>query len=123
MGTGQGSTDGPPGWVRISDIILKVYHHMCKRCKFKDPAQITPVQCNADMFVDDATLLHNNKFDTLALQLIQQIQHDAEIWGRMLWVSGGLLELLKSSYFLLIWAFDKSGKLWIVPEEDLPPNK
>eukprot|EP00957_Ditylum_brightwellii_P080063 6089275-Ditylum_brightwellii.AAC.1 len=80
------------------------------------------VQCNADMFVDDTTLLHNNNFNTPAQQLMQQIQRNIEIWSILLWASGGLLEFLKSSYFLLIWTFAKSGKLQTVPKEDLPPN-
>eukprot|EP00957_Ditylum_brightwellii_P119484 9116684-Ditylum_brightwellii.AAC.1 len=89
--------DGPPGWVLISDIILKVYHCMCKGCKFKDPVQIMSVQCNVGMFADDATLLHNNKFNIQALQFMQQTQHNAKIWGRPLWASGGLLEIAAES--------------------------
>eukprot|EP00957_Ditylum_brightwellii_P141393 10773117-Ditylum_brightwellii.AAC.1 len=83
------------------------------------------IQCNADMFVDNATLLYNNgnKFNTSAQQLMNHIQHDAEIWRRLLWVTGGLLEFLKSTYFLLIWKVAASGKLYIAPEEELLPNK
>eukprot|EP00957_Ditylum_brightwellii_P166741 12692408-Ditylum_brightwellii.AAC.1 len=83
------------------------------------------VQCNADMFVDDATPLHNNgnKFNTPGQQLMNHIQHDAEIWGWLLWATGGLLEFLKSTYFLLIWKLAASGKPYTVPEEELPPNK
>eukprot|EP00957_Ditylum_brightwellii_P090331 6879299-Ditylum_brightwellii.AAC.2 len=82
------------------------------------------VQSNADMFVDDATLLHNNgnKFNTPAQQLMTQIQHGTDIWGQLLWVTGSLLEFLESPYFLLIWQFAASGKPYIVPEKELPPN-
>eukprot|EP00957_Ditylum_brightwellii_P050301 3814802-Ditylum_brightwellii.AAC.1 len=112
-GIGQGSTDEP-----------SKYTTGCKGFAIMDPAQRMKVQSNAGMFVDDATLLHNNgnKFKTPAQQLMTQIQHDAEIWGWLLWVTGSLLELLKSTYFLLIWQFDAPGKPYIVPEEELPPN-
>eukprot|EP00957_Ditylum_brightwellii_P195236 14873966-Ditylum_brightwellii.AAC.1 len=33
-----------------------------------------------------------------------------------------ILEFLKSSYFLVIWNFDVSGRPRIVPEAELPPN-
>eukprot|EP00957_Ditylum_brightwellii_P026389 1996086-Ditylum_brightwellii.AAC.1 len=83
------------------------------------------VQCNEDTFVDNATLLHNNgnKFNNSAQQLMNHIQHDAEIWGQLLWVTGGLLEFFKSTYFLLTWKFAASGKPYIGPEEEPPQTK
>eukprot|EP00957_Ditylum_brightwellii_P067791 5145549-Ditylum_brightwellii.AAC.1 len=83
------------------------------------------VQCNADMFVDNATLLYinSNKFNILAQQLMNPIQHDTEIWGRLLWATGGLVDFLKSTYFLLIWKFAASGKPYIVLKEELPLDK
>eukprot|EP00957_Ditylum_brightwellii_P014395 1083655-Ditylum_brightwellii.AAC.1 len=83
------------------------------------------VQCNADMFVDGATLLHNNgnKFNAPAQQLMNHIQHDAEIWGQQLWVTSRLLEFLKSTYFLLICKFAAPGKPYNVSEKEFPPNK
>eukprot|EP00957_Ditylum_brightwellii_P163203 12427210-Ditylum_brightwellii.AAC.1 len=63
------------------------------------------------MFVDDASLLHNNKrLDADASTLMAHIQHDAETWGQLLWASGGLLELAKSTYFLVIWSFTEAGR-------------
>eukprot|EP00957_Ditylum_brightwellii_P175696 13377765-Ditylum_brightwellii.AAC.1 len=48
--SGQGSTDSPPGWTS-----------------------------NADMFIDDNTLLHNDKsFDISPTELLKRLQHDAE---------------------------------------------
>eukprot|EP00957_Ditylum_brightwellii_P063391 4811504-Ditylum_brightwellii.AAC.3 len=62
--------DGPPGWALISDIILKVYHMLYHGCKMADPDRLVTIQCNIDMFVDDAALLHNNlHLNTSAQQL------------------------------------------------------
>eukprot|EP00957_Ditylum_brightwellii_P166475 12671779-Ditylum_brightwellii.AAC.1 len=81
------------------------------------------LKCNADMFVDDNTLMHNDpQCDATPHTLMTNIQHNAETWGRFLWASGGLLEFLKSTYFLLIWAFAASGQPMIIPEEDLSAN-
>eukprot|EP00957_Ditylum_brightwellii_P010955 830109-Ditylum_brightwellii.AAC.1 len=55
-----GSTNGPPDWALISDITLKVYHWMCKGCQRADPSRQLKVKSNADMLVDNATLLHNS---------------------------------------------------------------
>eukprot|EP00957_Ditylum_brightwellii_P078858 5996555-Ditylum_brightwellii.AAC.1 len=63
------------------------------------------------MFVDDNTLMHNHEQHNAPVDtLLTQIQHDAELWGRLLWIMGGLLEFLKSSYFIVIWAFKPDGK-------------
>eukprot|EP00957_Ditylum_brightwellii_P032643 2474403-Ditylum_brightwellii.AAC.1 len=74
------------------------------------------------MFVDDNTLMHNTPHpSTSAEELMENVQHDAELWRRLLWVTGGLLEFLKSSYFLVIWKFTAKGKPDI--SLNLPPNK
>eukprot|EP00957_Ditylum_brightwellii_P196204 14949951-Ditylum_brightwellii.AAC.1 len=64
------------------------------------------------MFVDDNTLMHNHEqHDAPAATLMTQFQHDAELWGRLPWITGGLLKSLKSSYFIVIWAFTPDGNL------------
>eukprot|EP00957_Ditylum_brightwellii_P007966 603335-Ditylum_brightwellii.AAC.1 len=113
FGIGQGASDGPPGWGAIINIVMKVYAKLAKGCKIKQiqPQGISSLKTNADAFVDDATLLHNtSKFNPSAQELLKQVQHDASIWSRLLWVTGGLLEFLKSSYFLMIWNFTEDGK-------------
>eukprot|EP00957_Ditylum_brightwellii_P124826 9514901-Ditylum_brightwellii.AAC.3 len=53
---------------------------------------------------------------------MDHIQHDAETWGRLLWALGGLLELSKSTYFLVIWSFTEVEKPQILTDQELPPN-
>ena len=80
FGIGQGSTDGPPGWMCIVDPVLKCYNKMAHGCTLICPEQKILAKVNADMFVDDATLLHNViVFHTTAIQLMQQIKHDSEL--------------------------------------------
>eukprot|EP00957_Ditylum_brightwellii_P208734 15358719-Ditylum_brightwellii.AAC.1 len=95
FGISQGSTDGPPGWACISDIILKYYHRLCKGCTIHDPGGLITVKCNADMFVDDSTLMHNSPEIDIPLQkLMENIQYD----------------------------FEPSRRPCIVPESKLPTN-
>eukprot|EP00957_Ditylum_brightwellii_P126213 9622190-Ditylum_brightwellii.AAC.1 len=49
-----------------------------------------------------------------------QIQKDAELWGPLLWITGGLLEFIKSSYFIAVWIFSAEGHPSITTS--LPPN-
>eukprot|EP00957_Ditylum_brightwellii_P160111 12188082-Ditylum_brightwellii.AAC.1 len=73
------------------------------------------------MFVDDNTLMHNTPCpSTSAEDLMENVQHEVKLWGRLLWLTGGLLEFLKSSYFLVIWKFTAEGKPDI--SLNLPPN-
>eukprot|EP00957_Ditylum_brightwellii_P178542 13600007-Ditylum_brightwellii.AAC.1 len=73
------------------------------------------------MFVDDNALMHNtDNFDESVTNLMQQVKHDTEYWGRLLWINGGLLEFLKSSYFIVVWTFTMEEKPEISLE--LPEN-
>eukprot|EP00957_Ditylum_brightwellii_P175448 13356779-Ditylum_brightwellii.AAC.1 len=51
---------------------------------------------------------------------MQKIQYDAELWGRLLWATGGLLEFLESSYLIVIWTFTAEGQPTITTS--LPEN-
>eukprot|EP00957_Ditylum_brightwellii_P034464 2613980-Ditylum_brightwellii.AAC.1 len=79
---------------------------MVHGCTFICPEQKISAKVNADMFVDDATLLHNAiVFNTTAIQLMEQIKHDSKLWDGLVWSAGGLLEFRKSTYFLVICVF------------------
>eukprot|EP00957_Ditylum_brightwellii_P123356 9405890-Ditylum_brightwellii.AAC.1 len=82
FGIGQGATDGLAGWLFISNVILKFYSQLAHRCKLFDPGKDIHILVDADMFVDDNTLMHNSpQFDTSAGDLMKQIQAVAELWG------------------------------------------
>eukprot|EP00957_Ditylum_brightwellii_P188670 14362427-Ditylum_brightwellii.AAC.1 len=74
---------------------------MAHSCILICPEQKISAKANANMFVNNATLLHNAlAFHTTAIQLMQQIKHNSELWGGLVWATGGLLEFRKSTYFL-----------------------
>eukprot|EP00957_Ditylum_brightwellii_P000792 62755-Ditylum_brightwellii.AAC.1 len=99
-GIGQGSTDRPSRWTMLSDVLLKCYHKLFKGFTMANPANDIKLKCNADMFVNDNALIHNDsQQDAAPNTLMTNIQHNAETWSRLLWSSGGLLEFLKSTYF------------------------
>eukprot|EP00957_Ditylum_brightwellii_P035448 2687764-Ditylum_brightwellii.AAC.1 len=62
-------------------------------------------------FVNDTTgetnIFESN--DVAPEKLIEQMQHDAQLWSDLLWISGGLLELDKCSYHLVYYVFLDNG--------------
>eukprot|EP00957_Ditylum_brightwellii_P034463 2613979-Ditylum_brightwellii.AAC.1 len=97
---------------------------MAHSCTLICPEQKILAKANADMFVDDATLLHNAiAFHTTAIQLMQGIKNNSKLWGGLVWTTCDLLEFRKSTYFLVIWMFISAGAPSITKDEDLPPNQ
>eukprot|EP00957_Ditylum_brightwellii_P037341 2826169-Ditylum_brightwellii.AAC.2 len=65
---------------------------MAHGCTLTCPEQKISAKANADMSVDDASLLHNAlAFHATAVQLMHCIEHGSELWGNLVWTTGGLL--------------------------------
>lgn len=117
FGISQRSTDGPSRWTCISNPILKTYHRRCSGCSIHNPTNSIKIQANADMFVNNNTLAHNNTNKEADLEeLMFQIQNDTKTWGRLLESTGGQQEYSKSSYSLMNWAFHNNGKPHLTTE-------
>ena len=75
------------------------------------------------MFVDDASLTVNDRNpQTSAETIMEKTQNNISSWNKFLWISGGLLELTKTKYYMLIWRFTQIGTPYLCPMEDLPTN-
>eukprot|EP00957_Ditylum_brightwellii_P026175 1980133-Ditylum_brightwellii.AAC.1 len=82
FGIRQGTTDGPAGWLFISNVILKCYSCLAHGCKIFDPGKDIHIPVDAYIFVDDNTLMHNSpQIDISAGDLMNQIKVDVELWG------------------------------------------
>eukprot|EP00957_Ditylum_brightwellii_P003406 258107-Ditylum_brightwellii.AAC.1 len=122
-GSGHGSTLSAAEWTFNADIILKCYSDQANGCIIKDPTNAIIQEQDADMIVDDVTMQHNAGQYNLDTQALMNIcQHDITLWDELLWVNGGLLETLKTSYSLMIWNFDGNDQPTIQTEESLPQN-
>eukprot|EP00957_Ditylum_brightwellii_P158862 12091868-Ditylum_brightwellii.AAC.1 len=110
-------------WTFNADIILKLYSDQANGCIIKDPTNDIIQEQNVDMIVDDVTMQHNaGQYHLDAQALMNICQQDIKLWDELLWVNGGLLGTLKTSYSLMIWNFDGNGRPTIQTEESLPPN-
>jgi hypothetical protein len=83
-------------------------------------------------FVDDSTGQQVNDFLSNAQptpeHLATIMQHDAQLWSNLLWISGGLLELPKCSYHHIHFDFYHTSKPFmrggrVAPQIMLNDNK
>jgi hypothetical protein len=107
----------------ISDIIIKSHNQKAYGRMLEDPSKSIRVERIVDMFVDDSSLTVNSTDPTLPAEIImEQTQNDISRWSKFLWISGGLIELTKTKYYMRIWQFSNLGAPYICPEEEQPPN-
>jgi len=107
FGTGQGSGASPAIWLMISTVLLTALSDLIPRgMYYMSPDQSTVVNRYSDAFVDDtqngltdAHLRHSWSVETL----LSNLQEMAQTWEKLLFSSGGALELSKCSYYLLLW--------------------
>jgi hypothetical protein len=110
-GIGQGSSAGPALWVGISIVIIECYKETELGMELSDPARLTQVVRWLDAFVDDAELGHNDFWaENPDLQeMLDNFEKAAQRWERLLFTSGGALELPKCSWYCLHWLWDADG--------------
>eukprot|EP00957_Ditylum_brightwellii_P171491 13055282-Ditylum_brightwellii.AAC.1 len=94
-GTGQGSTKSSAIWLIISSTLFDIHEKLSKGTKCCDPMLTIHVHITVMGFVDDTTGQTNKFYDNNATpeELIHLIQHNAQLWSDLLWVSVGLLVL------------------------------
>eukprot|EP00957_Ditylum_brightwellii_P163988 12485825-Ditylum_brightwellii.AAC.1 len=69
-------------------------------------------------------MMHNNRrFDSTGKELMNYIDHDVNLWDELLYITGGLLEHLKTNYNLMVWNFEEKGKPYVTSNAQLPSNK
>eukprot|EP00957_Ditylum_brightwellii_P121045 9232227-Ditylum_brightwellii.AAC.2 len=51
------------------------------------------------------------------------VKHDTSMWDSILNTAGGLLELKKTAYTLLVWKYKENGEPHISSNKDIPSNK
>ena len=125
IGPGQGAKSAGAACTIITTPMLRIYDKLAHGLQFCDPTQQLEYVNKAKMFVDDTSKYMNNFKQWLqapptAEQVADLIQHDAQIWERCLWTTGGLLKLPKCLYYSMIWEFDNKGIATLTPASKLP---
>ena len=125
-GPGQGSRMGPVLWLLISCLLFVAMANLCSGAHFSNPQGDLSIQRTGDGFVDDVTNVCNFGFpcslhEPITPQLLaQRLQQEAQTWERLLWSTGGALELSKCFYYLLFWSFRlHDGQPYLLPPSAL----
>jgi hypothetical protein len=126
-GPGQGSRIGPALWVLISCLMFATMESLCHGAEFCNPTQTESHQRTGDGFVDDVANVFNHGLaimlsdDTITpADIAAGMQYEAQVWERLLWATGGALELSKCFYYILYYDFHKNGSPFLLAPHQMP---
>ena len=111
-GTGQGSGNSPSIWLFISSTLFQAHQNNAFGASFVSPDGKHRVSFSMVGFVDDSTGTCNDfrpSVEASLQTLINQMQHDSQLWNNLLYCSGGKLELPKCSFHVLTFDFRPNG--------------
>jgi hypothetical protein len=125
-GPGQGSRGGPGSCSTMTSALIEAMDRLSHGLTLFDPSQAHSHSSNVKMFIDDASnstgkflrWLHD---PPTPLEVTDLLRHDAQTWERLLWTSGGLLNLTKCLFYVAFWRFDTEGRASLTPTSELPP--
>jgi hypothetical protein len=121
-GTGQGSGESPAIWLLYSVSLLQAFHQFTPGMAVSSPFKSLLVTILAILAVDDGMPGINNsqedKASPLAL-LLQQAEDATQSWERLLFASGGALEMSKCFAHVVYWDLS-DGKHWLLLPDEVP---
>jgi hypothetical protein len=111
FGTGQGSGASPAVWLSLVVLLLHTFDRLIPhRMNFVPISGAREHSRSSDAFVDDTSVGFTSTLgDTQYSELILQLQEVAQTWERLLFLSGGKLNLSKCSWYVLRWEW-KQGR-------------
>jgi hypothetical protein len=111
---GQGSTDASAQWSFLSDALIRAYNDEANDVIINSPISKATTNNKIAGFVDDTTSLLIKNFSMAAFILLF-LRHDAQLWERLLHISGGELEIPKCNFSIFQWYFDNLGRATLQP--------
>jgi hypothetical protein len=114
-GPGQGSRMAPALWLIICCLLFDAMTTLCHGAEFCNPSQTVSHKRIGDGFVDDVTNFRNFGLAAMLahdygpVELASALQQEAQTWERLLYSTGGQLELTKCLYYLMIFDSKPDG--------------
>jgi exonuclease III len=123
-GIGQGSKAGPITWVIVHSILCVAMDRMVPGATFTDPFQLISQCRHSEGFVDDVTSVYNDfakwiNADPTVTEVVHGLEVQAQTWERLLFSSGGLLELQKCMYYIMFWTWDEFGAPSLLARDEI----
>jgi hypothetical protein len=109
-GDGQGSTDASARWSLLSDAIFRVFSQYATDATIQSPITNKYTNNKIAGFVDDTTTLLIQKLEMLPYILLR-LQQDAQIWEKLLYTTGGILEIPKCVFTIFRWEYNNLNPL------------
>ena len=120
-GTGQGSGASPAIWLIYMVTLLNAFKYFSPGMKVRSPYQNDlMVVILAIFFVDDGMPGINDATEESARpleDLLIKVERVLQAWERLLFASGGALELTKCFAYVLYWDLSKGNHRLLLPEE------
>jgi hypothetical protein len=113
-GVGQGSTDASTRWSFLSDAIIRAFSQFATDATIQSPITNKFTNNKIAGFVDDTTTLLIQKLIMLPYILLR-LQQDAQLWEKLLYTTGGKLEIPKCVFTIFRWEFDNQGRPYLSP--------
>jgi hypothetical protein len=114
---GQGSTDASTRWSFLSDALIRAFNDHATDATITRLLSKLIINNKIAGFVDDtATMLIKNP--DVCIYLFLYLQKDAQLWERLLYVTGGKLEIQKCKFALFRWAFNDLGVAYLLPNNN-----
>ena len=121
-GTGQGSGNSPTIWLVVSSTLFDAFETRAHGASYSSPDGTTTIHLYMVGFVDDcAGQTHQTSPTLTSTQLAEQMLYDAQLWGDLLYSSGGDLELSKCAYHLVEHQFKPDGTPSMILGQFAPP--
>jgi Reverse transcriptase (RNA-dependent DNA polymerase) len=111
FGTGQGSGASPAVWLTLVVVLMNTLDRITKeRITFRSPDTPEHHKRLTDAFVDDTSLAITDTYAPMKPnEMIRSIEQIAQNWERLLFLSGGSLNLKKCSWSMIHWEW-KHGR-------------
>jgi hypothetical protein len=103
FGTGQGSGGSPAAWATlVVNLLAAIDRLVPERMHFVSPDQTLESKRLTDAFVDDTNIGFTSTDESYSAQLLK-LQSIVQTWERLLFYSGGALNLQKCFYYIIHW--------------------
>ena len=116
FGTGQGSGASGATWQCLAVTLLDCLDRLSKEdgtpgLSFADPWNEILTSWRASAFVDDTNQGVMDATGALSLpELVEQMRKAGQLWGQLLHISGGALNLVKCSWSVQYWQWKKADR-------------
>jgi ribonuclease HI/exonuclease III len=119
-GSGQGSGASPAIWLLYSMTLLNAFRKFSPGMQVACPFETLLVTILAVFYVDDGMPGVNDAMADVATPLpilLQQAEESTQAWEKLLFASGGALELSKCFAYVLYWDLSNGQHRLIRPDE------